>query len=164
MQVYKEIKILSARPNEDTVKHHLYGFVSVNKTFLTGDWIKQSYQKIKDINEKGKIAFVVGGTGLYFKTLTDGFSYILSVPKPKKNFYLNKSYILRFPKIFKGVSINDKQRLQRAFLVYKYTGKPLHIWQKRNKKFFKSEEITKILLSPPKFELENRIKKDFLKC
>ena len=50
MQVYKEIKILSARPNEDTVKHHLYGFVSVNKTFSTGDWIKKATKKIKDIN------------------------------------------------------------------------------------------------------------------
>ena len=67
MQVYKEVKILSARPNDKSVKHHLYGFVSVKKNFSTGAWYKLAAKKITDINKKGRIALVVGGTGLYFK-------------------------------------------------------------------------------------------------
>ncbi len=157
MQVYKEVKILSARPNNKNIKHHLYGFVSVKKNFSTGSWYKLAAKKIKDINQKNKVALVVGGTGLYFKALTDGLSEIPEVPKESKNLKLDKDYILKNPKIFKGIPINDKQRLQRAISVYKHTGKPLWIWQKKNKKIFKDKEFTKIFLQPSKPEIESRL-------
>jgi tRNA dimethylallyltransferase len=161
MQVYKEVKILSARPNDKSIKHHLYGFVSVKKNFSTGVWYKLAAKKIRDINKKGRIALVVGGTGLYFKALTDGLSEIPEVPKINMNSKLDKNYILKNSKIFKGIPINDKQRLQRAFSVYKHTKKPLWLWQKKNKKFFKANEFIKICLEPAKPDLESRIKKRF---
>ena len=161
MQVYKEIKILSARPLKKNKKHHLYGFTSVKKIFSTGSWYKIASKKIKQINKKGKIALVVGGTGLYFKTLTDGFSEIPNVPKIYKNTKINKNFILKNPKIFKGISLNDNQRLQRAYSVYKHTKKPLWYWQKSNKKEFKKSEITKIFLSPPKPETLKKINTRF---
>ena len=161
MQVYKEIKILSARPNSKSIKHHLYGFVSVKKNFSTGSWYKLAAKKIKDINKKGKTALVVGGTGLYFKALTDGLSEIPEVPKTNMNSKLDKDYVLKNSKIFKGIPINDKQRLQRALSVYKHTGKPLWLWQKKNKKIFKAREFIKIFLQPGKPEIENRIKERF---
>ena len=49
MQVYKEVKILSARPNQSSVKHHLYGFVSVKKNFSTGSWYKLAAKKLKKL-------------------------------------------------------------------------------------------------------------------
>ncbi len=161
MQVYKEIKILSARPNDKNVKHHLYGFISVKKNFSTGSWYRIAAKKIKDINKKGKVALVVGGTGLYFKSLTNGLSEIPKVPKLNISSKLDKSYILKNPKIFKGIPTNDKQRLQRALSVFKHTGKPLWLWQKTNKKIFKSTEFKKIYLQPSKSEIEIRIKKRF---
>ncbi len=161
MQVYKEVKILSARPENTSIKHHLYGCVSVKNRFSTGLWIKKAVKKINQIHKKGKIALVVGGTGLYFKALTEGFSEIPGIPKPNKNFEFNKSYAVKYPKIFKGVSLNDKQRVQRAFLVYKHTGKPLWLWQKKNKKFFKSSDFIKIYLQPSKLEIDERIKERF---
>ena len=51
MQVYKELKILSARPSQkdyQNIKHHLYGFQSVKKNFSTGDWLKLTNKKISD--------------------------------------------------------------------------------------------------------------------
>ena len=162
MQVYKEVKILSARPLKKNNKHHLYGFISVKKSFSTGAWYKLASQKIKQINKKGKTALVVGGTGLYFKTLTHGFSEIPNIPNRKKNINIDKNFILKNPKIFKGISVNDKQRTQRAFLVYKYTKKPLWFWQKSNKKEFKNSQIIKIFLSPPKTEILKRIRERFL--
>jgi len=57
MQVYKELKILSARPNPkdyQKIKHHLYGFHSVKKNFSTGDWLKISIKKINEIKKKKK--------------------------------------------------------------------------------------------------------------
>ena len=161
MQVYKEIKILSARPLKKNKKHHLYGFTSVKKIFSTGSWYKIASKKIKQINKKGKIALVVGGTGLYFKTLTDGFSEIPNVPKKYKNTKINRNFILKNPKIFEGISLNDNQRLQRAYSVYKHTKKPLWYWQKSNKKEFEKSEITKIFLSPPKPETLKRINTRF---
>ena len=79
MQVYKEIKILSARPiSFKNIKHHLYGFVSVKKKFSTGHWIKLVKKKIKEIQKNKKIPIIVGGTGLYFKSLVHG---MVSIPK-----------------------------------------------------------------------------------
>ncbi len=161
MQVYKEVKILSARPNDKSINHHLYGFLSVKKNFSTGSWYKLAAKKIKEINKKGKIALVVGGTGLYFKALTNGLSEIPEVPKKNINSKLDKNYISKNPKIFKGILTSDKQRIQRAFSVYKHTGKPLWLWQKKNKKIFKTTEFIKIFLHPAKPEIENRIKKRF---
>ena len=69
--------------------------------------------------------------------------------------------ILKNPKIFKGIPINDTQRLQRALSVYKHTGKPLWLWQKKNKKIFKTTKLIKIFLQPTKPEIESRIKKRF---
>tara|TARA_Y100001970_G_scaffold121079_1_gene150208 strand:+ start:2449 stop:3342 length:894 start_codon:yes stop_codon:yes gene_type:complete len=161
MQVYKEVKILSARPNDKTVKHHLYGFISVKKNFSAGSWYKLASKKIKEIKRRGKIALVVGGTGLYFKALTDGLSEIPAVPKSNTNFKLDSDYILKNPKIFKGIPINDRQRLQRAFSVYKHTGKTLREWQKKNRKIFRTNEFIKIFIHPGKSEIESRIKKRF---
>ena len=161
MQVYKEVKILSARPNDKNINHHLYGFLSVKKNFSTGSWYKLAAKKIKEINKKGKIALVVGGTGLYFKALTNGLSEIPEVPKTNISSKLDKNYISKNPKIFKGILTSDKQRVQRAFSVYKHTGKPLWLWQKKNKKIFKTTELIKIFLHPAKPEIENRIKKRF---
>ena len=86
MQVYKEIKILSARPNCKIVKHHLYGFVPVKKNFSVGSWYELAVKKIKEINKKNKVAIVTGGTGLYFKALIEG---LVEIPKVPKIDYIN---------------------------------------------------------------------------
>ena len=75
MQVYKQLKILSARPDPkkyQKIKHHLYGFHNVAKNFSTGDWLKLVIKKISEVQKRKKIPILVGGTGLYFKALTDG--------------------------------------------------------------------------------------------
>jgi len=163
MQIYKEVKILSARPNEKTVKHHLYGIISVKNNFSVGLWCKQAIKKIKEINKKGKSAIVTGGTGLYFKILVDGIVEIPEVPKADYTDIVEE-YNKKYPKIFEGINLRDKQRASRAISVYKHTGIPLSEWYKKeNKKYFNPEDFTKILLAPPKAELEKRIKKRFLK-
>ena len=82
MQVYKELKILSARPDPkkyQKIKHHLYGFHSVTKNFSTGDWLKLVIKKIKVVQKRKKTPILVGGTGLYFKALTDGLVKIPNI-------------------------------------------------------------------------------------
>jgi len=169
MQIYKEIKILSARPSEKSIKHHLYGFISVKKDFSVGHWHKLAANKIKEVIKKGKTAIIVGGTGLYFKVLLDGLSQIPEVPKintelnSKKINYIIKSYTHKYPSIFEGINLNDKQRVYRAISVYKHTGITLSEWyRKKDKKiYFDSKEFFKFYLNPPKPKLEDRIKYRF---
>ena len=170
MQIYKEVKILSARPDDKSVKHHLYGSVSAKENFSVGSWYKLAVSKIKEINKKNKIAIVTGGTGLYFKVLVDGLAEIPDVPKidyshlnSMGRFKMKNHYDKIYPKIFQGINRDDIQRVSRAISVYQATGITLNEWQKKkNKKYFKSNEFIKICLIPPKPELEKRIKKRFI--
>ena len=88
MQVYKQLKILSARPDSKEykrIKHHLYGFQDVKKNFSTGDWLKLVIKKIKEIKERDRTPILVGGTGLYFKALTEGLVEIPNISLKLRN-------------------------------------------------------------------------------
>ena len=83
MQVYKELKILSARPSKKdykNIKHHLYGFQALKKNYSSGEWLKAAKKKISEIKKRKNVPIIVGGTGLYFKTLTDGIVNIPRIP------------------------------------------------------------------------------------
>ena len=87
MQVYKQFSVLSSRPSEKNLKktkHHLYGFLSVEKHFSTGDWLKLVKKKIKDVLKNKKIPIIVGGTGLYFNAIINGISKIPPINKTKR--------------------------------------------------------------------------------
>ena len=83
MQVYKQLNILTARPkikDQKNIKHHLYGFQSVSKNFSTGTWLKLVKTKIEEIQKRNKVPILVGGTGLYFKSITEGLVKIPNIP------------------------------------------------------------------------------------
>ena len=82
MQVYKELRTLTARPlknDQKNIKHHLYGFINLNKKFSTGHWLKKAIIKIREIKNRKKIPILVGGTGLYFQALTKGLVKIQNI-------------------------------------------------------------------------------------
>ena len=88
MQVYKQLKILTARPSKNTqkkVKHHLYGIVNINRNFSTGAWLKLAVRKIKEVKRRNKIPIIVGGTGLYFQSLINGLVKIPTIPIKLRN-------------------------------------------------------------------------------
>ena len=83
MQVYKQLKVLTARPNkkdQKNIKHYLYGTIDLKKSFSTGKWLKFSIKKIKEIRRRKKIPILVGGTGLYFQSIVNGLVKIPNVP------------------------------------------------------------------------------------
>ena len=173
MQVYKELKILSARPNPKDykrIKHHLYGFHSVKNNFSTGDWLKYAIKKIKEIRKRKKIPIFVGGTGLYFKALTDGLVSIPNIPiKYRKNirdlqkklgqkkFY--QKLIKLDPNSKEKINPTDTQRSIRAYEVKQHTKKSLHDWFKNTKSYFEKEDFYKIYIDYPREELIQRIGK-----
>ena len=85
MQVFKEIAILSARPKDyKNIRHHLYGFVSVKKNFSTGQWLRLVEKKIAQITQKKKIPILVGGTGLYLKSVLNGLAIIPNITQMQR--------------------------------------------------------------------------------
>ena len=173
MQVYKELKILSARPNTkdyQKIKHHLYGFHSVKNNFSTGDWLKIAIKKIKEVKKRNKAPIFVGGTGLYFKALTDGLVSIPNIPirfrnkirTLHKNLGQKKFYqklIKLDPYSKKNINPTDTQRSIRAYEVKQFTKKSLHDWFENTKSYFDKDDFFKIYIDYPREELIQRISK-----
>ena len=173
MQVYKELKILSARPNPkdyQKIKHHLYGFHSVKNNFSTGDWLKNVIKKIKQVKGRKKIPILVGGTGLYFKALTDGLVSIPNIPiryrnnirdlqkkLGQKKFY--QKLLKLDPKSKDKINPTDTQRSIRAYEVKQFTNKSLHEWFENTKSYFNKDDFFKIYIDYPREDLIQRIHK-----
>ena len=171
MQVYKELRILSARPSQkdyQKIKHHLYGFQSVKKKFSTGDWLKLANNKIQEVRKRNKTPILVGGTGLYFKALTDGLANIPNIPFKtrekirslykkigSKNFF--KRLKMLDPLVKNYINPADTQRSIRAYEVKLHTNKSIYDWFKKTKSNFKENEFYKIYIDLPRDDLLNRI-------
>jgi len=171
MQVYKEISILSSRPKKtetNKIKHHLYGFISVKNYFSAGDWLKKAKSKINSCVKNNKIPIIVGGTGLYFNTITKGISKIpnidikirMKVRKLYEKLGFRKFYdqLLKLdPKVKNKILPTDSQRIQRAFEVKLKTKKSLFEWISNTKSDFYDFNIKKVFINIPKEELLRRI-------
>ena len=171
MQIYKEIKILNARPKikeTKNIKHHLYGFHSVKKNFSTGDWLKKTIKLIKQLHNKNKIPILVGGTGLYFRAIINGLVKIPEIPKKYRNqirnnhrkigqkkFYNN--LIKLDPLVISKINVNDAHRSLRAYEVKKYTKISLYKWFEKTKKNFDENDFLKIYIDCPRDDLIKRI-------
>tara|TARA_B110001454_G_C12623222_1_gene393717 strand:- start:13 stop:954 length:942 start_codon:yes stop_codon:yes gene_type:complete len=171
MQVYRQLKILTARPNkkeQKKIKHHLYGIIDVNKNFSTGQWLKLAIKKIKEIKERGKIPILVGGTGLYFQSLINGLVEIPNIPLKIRNkarsiqkkdgqnkFY--KKLLKLDKKIQDKFDPNDIQRSIRAFEIKLYTKVSMYDWLNKTKPIFNEKEFLKLYINFHRNELIKRI-------
>ena len=171
MQIYKQLRIISARPDPkkyQKINHHLYGFHDAKKSFSTGDWLKLARQKIKKIQKKNMIPIIVGGTGLYFKALTDGLVEIPNIPARLRNEVRNLHQrlgqreffkkLLKIDSSYKGkINTSDSHRSIRAYEVKKFTKKSLNEWFKNTKSDFSKDDFVKIYIDYPRQELIERI-------
>ena len=173
MQIYKEFSILSSRPNKTEIKrakHHLYGIVSVKKYFSAGDWLKEVKKKINLCLKKKKIPIIVGGTGLYFNTITKGISKIPDIDRKTRAKVWNLFKKLGFkkfyekllkldPKVKGKILPTDTQRTQRAYEVKLKTKKSLFDWIASTKSDFLDFNLKKIFIDIPRAELLQKISK-----
>ena len=171
MQIYKELKILSARPspkNYQKIKHHLYGFQNAKNNFSTGEWLKHAVKIIKEVKKRKKIPIFVGGTGLYFKALIDGLVVIPNIPirfrneiralhksLGQKKFY--KKLLKIDPESKDKINETDIQRTIRSYEVKSFTEKSLHQWIKSTKSYFKYDDFFKIYIDYPREDLIKKI-------
>jgi len=173
MQIYKEISILTSKPNSQdikTIKHHLYGFNSVKKNFSTGHWLKLVVKKIEEQWENERMPIVVGGTGLYFKALTDGLVKIPDIPNKtrtqirklhkkigQKKFF---TQLIKLDPLAKRLVLpSDAQRSMRAYEVKKFTNKSLFEFLKETKSNFNNNFFKKLFINTPRELLHKKIEK-----
>jgi tRNA dimethylallyltransferase len=171
MQVYKQLKTLTARPNKkerENIKHHLYGVVDLNKKFSTGQWLKVAIKNIKNIQKRKKVPILVGGTGLYFQSLINGLVKIPKIPVKFKNnirlmqkqdgqkkFY--KKLLKIDPKIKDKFNLNDSQRSIRAFEIKSFTKVSMYEWLNKTKSDFKDSQFLKLYIDFKREDLVQRI-------
>lgn len=146
MQVYRELRILTARPSEsDEARspHRLFGSVPASEAYSVGRWLDDVANAIEEANEAGSLPIIVGGTGLYFKALTEGLAPVPDIPPEIREKWraeaerlgrsgLLKELVARDPAIAPRLLGSDTQRLVRALEVIDATGISLAEWQGTN--------------------------------
>ena len=143
MQVYRELRILTARPTpeeEAVAPHHLFGHVSVTDAYSVGRWLADAEVALAWCRDAGRRPVIVGGTGLYFKALTEGLSPIPQIPDEIRARWrqaageegaaaLHAVLAERDPEMAARLRPTDPQRIVRALEVLEATGRSLARWQ-----------------------------------
>ena len=144
MQVYKQLNLLTARPQTECLKmapHRLYGILDADDPCSVGRWLDLVIVEVERAWVQKKLPIIVGGTGMYIKALLSGLAPIPSIPpssradiielyeKLGENLF-RKELALLDPEATIRINQGDSQRLIRAFEVVKVTGRSLSDWQK----------------------------------
>ncbi len=143
MQVYDVLNIISARPNAEELAqapHEMYGYVSPATRFSTGAWLRNVEALIQREGTNYQKLIFVGGTGLYFDALINGFAQIPEIPneviqqveaviQPLDAAGRAKLLAEKDPEMAKRLQAPDPQRVARAISVIEATNKSLAHWQ-----------------------------------
>lgn len=143
MQVYRDLRVLSARPSredEAAVPHRLYGHVDGAVNYSAMRYVADVAMLLPQLRKAGQIPIFVGGTGLYFKALTEGFSAMPPVPDAVRADFrqraegvptetLHAELATRDPAMAERLRPSDRMRIMRAIEVHLATGHSLASFQ-----------------------------------
>lgn len=176
MQVYKELRILTARPtaaDEARAPHLLYGHVAASDAYSAGRFVADVDRVLPDIRAAGRIPIVVGGTGLYLRAILEGLSPIPAVPDEIRDRWrlaageqgaavLHGRLAARDPEMAARLAPTDTQRIVRALEVIEATGQSILHWQAMpGTPLFDPKSCVLIVLRPPRAELHRRVEDRF---
>lgn len=176
MQVYRDLRVITARPTlEEEVQapHRLYGQVDAAINFSVGRYVADAIGVLDEIRGR-KLPIFVGGTGLYFKALTEGLSDIPPVPEEIREEVRRESEGLETPELHRLLSERDPEtartlrpsdrlRVQRALEIFAATGQPLVSFHgARQPGPLADGPVIKLFLAPEREELRRRIDTRFL--
>ena len=170
MQLYRDLKVLTARPTPDEealAPHHLYGVADAAEAWSAGRWLSAATASLQDIARRGRPAIVVGGTGLYLRALTDGLAPTPAIPPAIRQLAAQTFDRLgeqqfradlreRDPVAEARISAGDRQRLSRAWEVFEFTSRTLTDWQSATAGGLPPDSVSTVLLEPPRPELYAR--------
>lgn len=170
LQVYRDLRILSARPSpaeEARAPHHLYGVADAAEAWSVGRWLRAVLPVLEAVRERGRPAVVVGGTGLYVRALTRGLAETPAVPEA-----VRASVEARWggegetafravlshadPAAAARIAPGDRQRLVRALAVAEATGRPLTAWMSDTRPPLARGTWRGAVLAPSRVELYAR--------
>jgi tRNA dimethylallyltransferase len=176
MQVYRDLRIITARPTaeeEARVPHRLYGHVDAAENYSVGRWCRDIGTVLQEISAQGRVAILVGGTGLYFKALTTGLAAVPPIPadireQVRERIEREGTAVLhaelgRFdPASAQRLMINDRARISRALEVVLATGRPLSAWHREGlPPLVNGNKVVKIFITCERAELVRRIEERF---
>jgi tRNA dimethylallyltransferase len=170
LQLYRDLRILSARPSaeeEARVPHHLFGVADAADGWSVGRWLRAANAALTDIAARGRPAIVVGGTGLYFKALTQGLAPIPEVPAEavaaaevlfdgEGETAMREALAMLDPAAAARIAPGDRQRLVRALAVARATGRSLSAWQAEATGALPAGAWRAVALEPPREALYAR--------
>ncbi len=163
MQVYRELRILTARPSpaeEARVPHRLYGVLSAGERCSAGRWRDMALGEIAAAHGDGALPVVVGGTGLYLQALTSGLAHVPPIPEGVRaearalferlgGEAFRAALAEHDSRSAARLPASDRQRLLRAWEVVRATGRPLPDWQ-RETATAGGLDIATIAIVPPR--------------
>jgi tRNA dimethylallyltransferase len=176
MQVYREPRILTARPTDADMAqcpHLLYGHVPAREAYSTGRYQSDAGHALHEVRKAGRVAIFVGGTGLYFKALTEGLSDMPSVPvgvreaaRAKLRAIGNQAFhdelAQRDPVMAEQLFPGDGQRMLRAWEVLEASGRSLSFWQQNEgKPVLDGLTLARFVIEVPRETLRARIEARF---
>jgi tRNA dimethylallyltransferase len=170
MQLYADLRLLTARPSpeeEAQAPHHLFGVADAADGWSTGRGLRAATHGLAEIAGRGRPAIVVGGTGLYFRALTEGLAEITPVPaevraKAEADYEAlgEEAFRARLaqddPDAAARIAPGDRQRLVRAWEVMAATGAALSDWQARTDPALVPGSWRAVALEPPREALYRR--------
>ncbi|AMN44158.1 tRNA isopentenyltransferase [Rhodoplanes sp. Z2-YC6860] len=144
MQVYRDLRVITARPSKEDearVPHRLYGFVDAAENYSVGRWCADAKAALDAVWREGRLPILVGGTGLYFKALTQGLSAVPPTPEETRAAVrarcdaegaeaLHAELARRDPVMAERLKPGDRMRVARALEVLEATGRSLADWQR----------------------------------
>jgi tRNA dimethylallyltransferase len=172
MQVYRDLRIITARPSpeeEASVEHRLFGHVDAAVNYSVGLWLADAATAIRDVQASGHTPVLVGGTGMYFKALTQGLSDIPRVPDDVRARVraeteglaaqeIHARLAARDPLTASRLRPTDPQRNLRGLEVFEATGQPLANFQgARQAPLLAPGTWRAVFLAPDRQELYRRI-------
>lgn len=170
MQVYHDLRILTARPDvadESRTPHHLFGVAAAAPGWSVGIWLDAVRGVLSDIARRGRTAILVGGTGLYFHALTRGLADAPASPPEVRRAAASEyadigetAFRARLAKVdpeaAARIEVGDRQRLLRAWEVFAATGISLTTRQAEARGALDSGAWRALALEPPRAELYAR--------
>jgi tRNA dimethylallyltransferase len=172
MQVYGDLRIITARPGaaeEAQVMHLLYGHVDAAMNYSVGNYLADARDALERAERMGKLPIFVGGTGLYFKTLTHGLASIPPIPEHVRKTVrdrlaaegpqaLHAELAQRDSAAAVRLKPTDRQRVARALEVVLATGRPLADWHNlAAAPLIAPAQAIKLFIAPERAELYRRI-------
>lgn len=170
LQLYADLTVLSARPSpeeEARAPHHLFGVADGADGWSVGRWLRTASPIIEDILARDRTPIVVGGTGLYFKALTEGLADVPPTPAAVRAGVAKTWDALgeaRFrellavvdPAAEQRIAPGDRLRLSRAMEVIEATGRPLTAWQAETAPALPADAWTAVVITPERADLYDR--------